>query len=373
MRIVHLVYSLDYGGAEKVVVNLASFQGRSGHSVRVVCLRDLGPHPFNVNALAGAGVEIVTLDKPPGFHVATLRRLVAYLRKNRTEVEHTHNHLVHHYGAVAGRLAGCRAIVNTLHGTATLRMAFWSKVLFWFSCLLGHRVVSVCRQVHDVFRSAYRLPRKMLCVVENGIDLSPFAAVARRAPGEGVTFGNIARFDPVKDHENLLRAFAIVRCKHPAVRLRLLGDGVLLRDMTELARSLSIAESVHFEGFSLDTPSFLGKIDVYVISSRSEGLPLTLLEAMGAGLPVVATAVGGITEILDDSACGWLCPPGDPGALAETMEKALTAPDLSARGARGRDAVEKRYSVQRMARDYDILYGKILAERGANGMTNQAR
>jgi glycosyltransferase involved in cell wall biosynthesis len=94
---------------------------------------------------------------------------------------------------------------------------------------------------------------------------------------------------------------------------------------------------------------------------------------MGAGLPVVATAVGGITEILDDSACGWLCPPGDPGALAETMEKALTAPDLSARGARGRDAVEKRYSVQRMARDYDILYGKILAERGANGMTNQAR
>jgi len=363
MRIVQLVDSLDCGGAEQVAASLAVRQSQQGHLVRVVCLRDLGPLPVDVQALRGANVEIVTLHKPPGFHFGTLRRLMRYLKQNRIDVLHTHNHLVHHYGAVAGRWAGTPVIVNTLHGTATLRMPRWAKALFWLSCLISHRVVSVSTQVREAFRKAYLLPGKKLGVVDNGIDLSRFLAIPRRAQGEIMTFGNVARLDPVKDHENLLRAFSILRKRGPRVRLRLLGDGELRSALEQLAKSLSIANDVQFEGFSLDTPAFLGTIDIYVISSLNEGLPLTMLEAMAAGIPIVATAVGAIPDVLGDAQCGWLCAPSNSSELAEAMRKALVSPDLAVIGARGRSAAKERYSVERMARDYEILYETLLIGR----------
>jgi glycosyltransferase involved in cell wall biosynthesis/peptidoglycan/xylan/chitin deacetylase (PgdA/CDA1 family) len=359
MRIAHLVDSLDYGGAEKVVVGLALQQARR-HAAHVICLRDLGPQPLGVSTLARAGVQVATLGKPSGPHAGTLVKLIKYLRRHRIEVVHTHNHLVHHYGAVAGRLAGCPAIINTLHGSATLTMNAWAKALFWTSSRLGHKVVSVCRQVHDVFRAAYRLPCGHYAVVNNGVDMPAATNVGHCSRSTPMTFGNVARFDPVKDHDTLLRAFAVVRKQRPYARLRLLGDGELLPDMKQLAEQLSIADNVEFEGFSPDASSFLKKIDVYVIASRNEGLPLTLLEAMAAGIPVVSTAVGGVPEIIGDAGCGWLCRPSDINDLATTMVKALDRPDLNLVGARGRQAVERHYSVERMACDYESLYESVL-------------
>lgn len=362
MRIAHMIDDLGCGGAEQVVANLAAFQSRGGHSVQVICLRDIGANPVDTDALAEAGVEIVTLDKPPGFHFGTLRKLKTHLKRHAIEVLHTHNHLVHHYGAVAARWAGIPVILNTLHGTSSLHNSpTWAKALFWLSCLISDRVVCVDPQVHDVFRKTYLVPGKRLAVIENGIGLTRFLALPRNVPGDALTFGNIGRLDPIKGHDVLLRAFGMLRKKSRRVRLRILGEGASMLDLQELAKNLSITNDVCFEGFSLNTPLFLGNIDVYVISSLSEGLPLTLLEAMGAGLPIVATSVGGITDIVKKSGCGWLCSPGDPAALAEAMNKALAAPDLAKIGARGREAAKEFFSIERMAHDYENLYKTILA------------
>ena len=360
MRILQLIYSLDYGGLEQMVASLAVCQSRSSHSVRVACLCELGPQPLGLSTLAAAGVEVLTFDKPPGFCFETLRKLAVYLKDQRIDVIHTHNHLVHHYGAVAGRLAGCPAILNTLDGTATLQMHPLAKALFWFSCVISDKIVCVCPQVHEVFRKTFRLPDKKLCVIDNGIDLSPFLEIPRYPLGDAVTFGNIGRLDQVKDQQGLLRAFAILRKTHPHARLRLLGDGVLRSDLECLTKDLAITENVIFEGFSSDTARFLSSIDIYVISSRSEGLPLTLLEAMGAALPVVATAVGGVPDILGNAQGGWLCPPCNPNELAKAMEKALLSPDLGIVGAQNRKAAQEHYSVERMTRDYDHLYKQLL-------------
>jgi glycosyltransferase involved in cell wall biosynthesis len=364
MRIVQLIDDLSCGGAEQVVASLASCLSRRGHSVRVVCLRDVGPNPVDVSALLKDNVDIVTLEKPPGFHFVTLRKLRAYLKDQRIEVIHTHNHLVHHYGAVAARCVGTPVILNTLHGAASLQMSAWvAKALFGLSCLISDSVVSVCPQVHTILRETFRLPMKKLCVVDNGADLSRFLFIPRRPPGEVVTFGNIGRLEPIKDHKNLLVAFALLWKRHPNVQLRILGDGALRQELEQLARTLSIADDVHFEGFSLDTARFLSSIDVYAISSRSEGLPLTLLEAMGAALPIVSTAVGAIPDILGKAQCGWLCPPCDADELANSMEKALQAPNLSAIGAQSRKAVEEYYSIERMAQDYERLYEVFLSQQ----------
>ncbi|MHB8534205.1 MAG: glycosyltransferase [Sulfuricaulis sp.] len=369
MRIVQLVNNLDYGGAEQVAASLAVCQSRQGHSVRVICLRDLGHLPVGIQALRDANVEIVTLGKPLGFHFTTLRRLTAYLKNNRIDVVHTHNHLVHHYGAVAGWWARTPVVLNTLHGTATLRMFFWAKVLFWLSCLISNKIVSVSAQVFEVFRKAYLLPGSKFGVVDNGIDLSRFLAIPRRTRGEITTFGNVARFDPVKGHENLLRAFANLKKRIPGVRLRILGDGELRPRLEGLAKTLCITEYVQFEGFSLDTPAFLSKIDIYVIASLNEGLPLTLLEAMGTGLPIVATGVGAIPGVLAAAQCGWLCAPDRFSELAEAMETALLSPELDAIGDRGRRAAMDHYTVERMTLEYQALYETLLTgriERSAN-------
>ena len=121
---------------------------------------------------------------------------------------------------------------------------------------------------------------------------------------------------------------------------------------------------MEFAGFSLDTPAFLETLDVYVVSSLSEGLPLSVLEAMGAALPVVGTAVGEIPEILRKAQSGWLSPPARPDELAAAMAAAAAAPDLEAIGQRNRSTVVKYYSAERMSEDYERLYQQLLARHG---------
>lgn len=362
MRIAHVIDDLGCGGAEQVVASLAARQSRAGNSVQVMCLRNIGTNSVDVGKLQSAGVEVVVLRKPPGFHWATLQKVKNHLEHHRTEIVHTHNHLVHHYGVAGGRLARVPVILNTLHGSASLQAsASWAKGLFWISCLLSDKLVCVDETVRDVFQRKFRFPVRKLDVVRNGADLDRFLSITRRAPGDRVTFGSIGRLEPVKGYSTLLHAFALLYREDPRVRLRVLGDGTLRSDLQVLAKNLSIADAVSFEGFSLDTPSFLAGIDIYVLSSLSEGLPLTILEAMAAGVPVVATTVGGVPELLKGSGCGWLCSPGNADALAETMRTALNALDLVAIGERGRSFVEESYSVERMARDYGELYRALLA------------
>lgn len=367
MRIAHLIDDLGCGGAEQVVVNLATAQAHNGNPVWILCLRGLGDQTVNLLPLEQAGIATVLLHKPSGLHFGTLRRLYRFLKAQRIDVLHAHNHLVQHYAAVSARLAPTFC-VNTLHGTASIQSApGWSKVLFWASCLISDQVVSVCADVDTVLRGAFHLPVGKLSVVDNGIDFTDFLGIERAADRIPTTFGTIARLEPVKDHWTLIRAFSLLRREHPGIRLRILGDGSLRQKLQDLASGLRVADAVRFDGFSLNTAGFLSEIDVYVISSRSEGLPLTLLEAMGAGLSIVATSVGEIPRILSEADCGWLCPPSSPESLRDSMRAALLAPDRKSVGAKGRAFAMNRYSSGRMAKDYAELYARLFA--GSRGRT----
>lgn len=360
MRIAHLVNSLILAGAEQVTASLATSQRRRGHDVWIICLRDFGSPSLDIPALSERGIRVVALGKPSGLHFRTLTKLASLIKKERIEVLHTHNHLVHHYGAAAALWARVPAVLNTLHGTLSLQSsAQWTKALFWLSCLPTDRVVCVGHQVRETMEQTNLVPRGRLCVIENGIDLSRFLAINRRPAGRILTFGNIGRLDSVKGQDVLLRAFAAVHKQNPNIRLRVLGDGPMRQDLLELAANLSLRNEVSFEGASLDTPSFLRGIDVYVLSSRSEGLPLAVLEAMAAGLPVVATEVGGVPMLVQQAQCGWLCAPADAEGLAQAMRHALEAPDLGAMGERARAVVAKSYSVECMSGGYEKLYEEL--------------
>ena len=333
-----------------------------GNSVHVVCLREAGATPISVDRFRGAAVALVELRTPEGMHPETLRRLVQYMREYQIQVVHTHNPLVHHYGILAGRLSGVPVVVNTLHGIQTLRMARWAEMVFR-ACFLGtDRVVAVCPAVRDAFCNLFG-PAQKTIVIRNGIELEELLSIRpRRADGYFV-FGTMGRLSPVKDQQTLLEAFAVVYGSYPQCRLEILGDGELRQTLEERAIKLGVSGAVLFRGWSTDIAAFLSRLDAFVLSSVSEGLPLTILEAMAAGLPIIATAVGGVPEVVSGAGCGWLCPPSDPAALAAAMICGMNAEDRSVKSANGRQAVQTHYSADGMAEQYLKLFKNLLDGR----------
>lgn len=372
MNILELVNSLDTGGAERMAASLSLGLQSRGASVRIVCLRTLGNMPIPEERFQKAGVELVPLFKNDGFSTKTLETLTRRVREWKIDVVHTHNPLVHHYGAMAAQLGGARVTVSTIHGISTLNMPGWAKALFWACGLISDRMVGVCPIVGETLRDRYLFERSKVIVINNGIELEKFSLVQPRPADGQFVFGTVGRLVPVKDQGTLLEAFAMVIRRYPHCRLEILGDGELRADLEARALELGVSGSVCFRGFSRDIAGFLGQLDTFVMSSLSEGLPLTVLEAMAAGLPIVATSVGGIVRLVGDAGCGWLCPPAQPDALAQAMFQAIETENRIPMGERGRASVLKEYSLTKMTADYENLFLQLLQGGEAQEGTKDA-
>jgi glycosyltransferase involved in cell wall biosynthesis len=370
MRIVELVDTLGVGGTEQMVSHLAKSLSVRGHQVSVVCLRVIGPlaHP-----LESAGVEVIALQKPEGFHFPTALKLARILKERSTNVVHTHNPLVHHYGVIAGRLARAGAVVNTLHGIGNLGKVGKAEVIFGISSFMTDRIVAVCRKAQDVFGKNIAVPRRKLTLIYNGIPLNSFLEIPLRTPRSKFVFGAVGRLVPVKDHATLLKAFQFVVRRYPHCRLEILGDGVLREPLLDTVRRLGLEQTATLRGASHDVAGFLAGTDAFVMCSLSEGLPLTVLEAMASGLPIISTAVGGIPELVEASQCGWLCDPGRPDRLAEAMMLAVESADLSERGARARTYAAQNCSLEEMTNQYECLFQKLLVGPVRNAENGAAR
>jgi glycosyltransferase involved in cell wall biosynthesis len=374
LRIFHLVPDMNFGGLQKVVRLLAVSQKQVGHSVAIGCWTNAGNHPEAEKELESAGVNVLYLRRGTDGEMASgrmilLNRLKGHLDRRQADILHVHNPFGYYlYGALAARAAGATRIVNTIHATAMFdhpRFGSRGRAVFRIAAMLTDGFVSVCPEVDTFLRNRFRLPGRKLYVVDNGIDLSPFLAVPARQRAPEAVFGCAGRMAPEKNHRVLIDAFAMLYRTHGNIRLRLLGGGPLETTLKEHVRHLGLEDVVEFPGFSHDVPEFLSGLDIYVLPSDFEALPLSLLEAIASGLTVVATAVGGVPRIVENTGSGWLCPPGNANALMTAMELALAASDRGDRAEKARHLVAERYSVQRMARDYERVYQTLLHKKDA--------
>jgi L-malate glycosyltransferase len=199
------------------------------------------------------------------------------------------------------------------------------------------------------------VPADRIKVIPNGVDLERFAS---RRPARPIsTIVTVANLRREKAHEVLLTAAARLLVRHPRLRFVIAGDGPRMTELRDLARALEIASHVTFLGHCEDVPALLAEADVFVLPSRSEAFPNGAIEAMAAGLPVVASAVGGLMELIDDGVTGMLVRPDDPASLAHALEALIGAPAHAAElGANARDNVTRRYSFDRMVRAFEDLY-----------------
>jgi glycosyltransferase involved in cell wall biosynthesis len=347
-RVAHVTLGLDMGGLEKLLVEFARHADRGRFALHFIVLGGRGVLAGDIEA---RGWPVTALDAGSGLRPGLVFRLARLLRRWGTDVVHTHDDRPLVYGALAAPLAGVRRLVHTQHGKNHPLVS--RQAAYRFAAGLADRFVCVS---DDLAGLAHRLgvaPRRV-CRIWNGIDVTRFACRGPRPDGPAVT---VARLSPEKDVDTLLGAAALAVRERPGFRLVVAGDGPCLPALRRRADELTLGGRVHFLGQVQDVPSLLAGASLFVLSSLSEGISLTLLEAMARGLPVVATRVGGTPELVAEGETGLLVPAQDPAALAKAMLRVQADPEGGQRmGLAGRRRVEQEFDVRRMVADYEALY-----------------
>ena len=362
-RVLQLLLSLDPGGTERLVTEIA----RRLHPewpMAICCLDTPGSWAAG---LERDGIPVTALGREPGFRPGLGQSIARLCRNRRIDVIHAHHYSPFIYGALARAWAPGVAVVFTEHGrlsdappSAKRRAANFvfrrlPKAVFAVSEDVKQHLVG------EGFSAA------SVGVIYNGIDPGPPPAPDVRArrrrelrvDDDDFVIGTIARLDPVKDLGTLIRAAGALARIRPT-RLLVVGDGPERAALERLTVECGLDHRVAFVGFRDDAREWLAACDAYTNSSISEGVSLTILEAMAAGVPVVATAVGGTPEVVDDS-CGRLVPPRDPAALTAALDELATSPDLrDALGRTARRRVETRFAIDRMVEEYAAVYNEVV-------------
>jgi glycosyltransferase involved in cell wall biosynthesis len=348
VNVVHVTLGLDVGGQEKLLVEMARHADRERFRLHVVSLTTRGLLAGDIEA---AGWPVTALEAPQGLRPGIVARLARLFRRLRADVVHTHDDRPNIYGAPAGKLAGCR-VIHTRHHQGT-RLTARQRWLIRGVSAFDDRFVCIS---DDSARWAVRqgVARRKVCVRLNGIDLSRFAYSGSDPGGPAVI---VARLSPEKSIDTLLRAVPVVLATCPDFRLEVAGDGPCREALAALAAELRLGDRVRFLGTVGDVPALLARARLFVLSSLTEGVSLTLLEASARGLPIVATAVGGNPEVVADGITGLLVPAASPDALAGCVLRLWGDVALRTRmGEAGRKRVEERFDVRRMVAAYEAMY-----------------
>jgi glycosyltransferase involved in cell wall biosynthesis len=385
MRVLWLIDSLTLGGAEALVPTFARAVDPERVRLQVAFLKSLGGNPFERELLA-AGVPLTHLRARHLRDVGAFRRLVRLVREQRIEVIHAHLTYAAIWGGLCARVTGV-PMVATLH-TAPSEAPRWSREdvrerLFAFAL---NRWCSSVVAVSEAARAQHvrrgRIDSHRICVLHNGVDLEAFAAdpARRRAARAGMGLGSeplvltVSALREGKGMEVLLPAMAALIRERPELRLAIAGEGRLRTRLQDLAAENGLNGHVRWLGLRRDVPELMAAADLFVLASRHDAFPTAVLEAMAAGLPVVATRVGGVPEIVEEGRTGLLVGPGDPAELAAAIRALIDDPHRAAAlAAAARERVRERFGARAWSRRLQDLYGRAIEGRRRETMGAGAR
>lgn len=354
MRVVIVVPSLVVGGAENMVAQLVSNINKEDFNVRLIVMSDnIGT---NIDLIVKkAGVDVVYLGKKLGFSLKALQDISKKLTDFQPDIIHTHLSswvyvffwsLIHHI-----------KIVHTIHSMPIRECTGIARKLIR-ALYKRRRIVPVAISEIIMEQTAvqYNLPVYYIETIYNPVNVGKFSIASRRKVRDGITFVNVARFSELKNQSFLVEAFSRVLKELPTAHLVLVGDGELRAQVETKVMELHLEEFISFTGLIPNVVDILMQSDIFVLPSRFEGLPLSILEAMAAGLPVIATSVGGVPDIVKGN--GILIDEGDIKGLTKAMLK--LAEDERLRRAMSKVAINevKKYDISEVTLQYERLYAK---------------
>jgi glycosyltransferase involved in cell wall biosynthesis len=365
MRVFYVINSLRIGGAEQLLVNLARHLERERFEMVVCALWSDGPIG---ETLREAGVAVHCLNKKPSLYSpGTLYELIRLMRREKPDVVHAQLFAANFYGRLAGLMSGVPVLISTEQNVIQGKR----RLHIWADRVLARRtdaIITVSQAVREAIAAELRHPSAPLEVIYNPVDLDRFRPDNRReevraALGlepEQIALGMVGRLVEAKGHRYLLEALAILLPQHPQARLLIIGDGVLRGELEELGRELGIADAVRFLGLRRDIPDLLNALDIFVFPSIWEGLPVALLEAMACELPVVASDIAPVHEVVGDRRAALLVPPTDIQGLAGAIARLLADRQLARQlAAAGRERVKEKFSARACVRKLQDLYTRL--------------
>lgn len=340
-----------------MAVGLATALQRRGYRPVVIALDAGGEHEL---VLREAGVRYHIMNgrrfRDPRFHF----RLARLLRAERAGVVHTHHFATLLHSLAAVKMAGVKRLVHTEHSFQYLRDRADARAALRGMSWASDRFVVVGNEMEAFYRDTVQVPGSRLEVILNGVDPDRYqrndalrGSRGRLGLPDGFLVGTAGRLFPEKDCAVLVRAVHLASESLPEIQLVLVGDGPERGDLERLARSLGMADRVHFLGWRDDVAAILPQLDVFALSSRHEGLPLVILEAMASARPIVTTPVGDLPRVAPEAEAALFYPIGDPAALAAHLRELARDPALRARlGAGGASRVRRFYSHDGMVERY---------------------
>jgi L-malate glycosyltransferase len=378
LRVCHVMSADLWAGAEIQVATVASYLVERPEVSVVAVLLNEGALASELRRL---GLPVTVIDEREHGSLAILLLLTRFLRENDIDIVHTHRYKDNVLGSVAAKLAGVPHVVRTVHGLNEA-MRGWSraklgayaaldKTVLWY---FVDRILAVSGRIAETLRQAGHRSTSIVAI-HNGIDLRKVTPArsreaVRRELGVGpdtLVIGTVGRLSPVKGHIHLLEAARLILRQEPGARFLLVGDGPLGAELKTSARRLGIDRACDFVGSRADVYDLVAAMDIFVLPSLDEGVPMALLEAMALERPVVASAVGGVPEVVTQRTTGVLVQPRDPQAMADACLDLAAHPDWAqALGRRARQVVQDRFSHETNGRAVMNVYRDVSAGRASD-------
>lgn len=314
MRIAHVVDSMEMGGAEMLVSQICRLQRDQGHD----------PHVYAVAALGALGEQLrqegFAVESNVGRHMQdSMWNFFNIFKKLQPDIVHLHNPTPTIYAAMAARMAGVKSIISTRHSLVASPRKMSMELKYALAAVFCDWVAGICDATVDNLKSIHTIPERKIVRVYNGV--APVHRVAKEEWPQktGFTLLYVGRLVPVKNHALLLTAFRTAHSSMQSLRLWMVGDGSERRVLENLAAELGISEEVKFWGQQLDVAPFFSAADVFIMSSLSEGVPMSLLQAFSLGLPAIVTDVGGMAEVVRLANSGISVPPVGQAEMAAAI------------------------------------------------------
>ncbi|MSR65684.1 MAG: glycosyltransferase [Verrucomicrobiae bacterium] len=361
-RVLHFITELEIGGAERLLVSILPRLDRTKFEPSVVYLHgdDLRPE------LERAGIRVTRINSKGKFDVAAFSQCVQLLRDEKSDILHTHLIQADLLGFFAARRARVPAIISTKHNTNYFHShALWLPRVDAFVNRRVTRIIAVSAAVKKHYIEQQQLPAEKIEVIRNGIDLGRFR---NAQPIDKTTLGLkpadklvvcVASLKVKKGHSVLLQAWPHVVAKHRNACLALVGDGPLRDELKRAASPLPFDGTVHFLGNRSDVPAILAAADVFVLPSLWEGFGIAVVEAMAAGVPVVASRVDGVCEIIRDRQDGVLVPPSEPDKLAQAIVELLSDGEWAKQLVDSAHKRAEEFSIQATVERLQALYESV--------------
>ena len=362
-NLLFLLLSVNIGGLEGIVLQMCRRLKFKGHTITVVCLDELGA--FQDEFRLNSNELLLMKRKTPGVDITLIRRLVSVFKSRKIDAILSHNFTPIFYGSIAARLAGVPLVFSIQHNSRFFSEG--KKRIFAFKLLsfLNSKIIAVSQDIYSHCTTSTNIPHRKLQLIYNGVNTEKFLPIE---PPESLynelnilktnfIVGQVCRLSPEKNLSCLLYAFKEFHKFQNDSKLLLVGEGPDKENLQALTRNMHLEGAVIFTGARKDIVNLLNIMDVFVMTSLTEGVSLTLLEAMACALPVIATRVGGNVEVIEDRISGILIETNNPKVVTEELNKVYHSSSLREElGNSARKRVCTAFDINSMIMKYDSLF-----------------